>query len=383
MSRVTEHSIRAFGDRSMSRQPLPVWSPVAAPDSAASAGGGSIPVSVATHEDWVDVVRLGAVFLIVFGHTLNLDRRFVELPIGSPAWVAIDAITAGIRWALPVFLMISGYFLLDPRKNVEWSTYYRRRLQRLAWPLVVWTVIYLGIGSHDDLAAGRSVDAGKIVRLVISGAPYYHLWYLYMLPGLYVVSPFLKLATDRMSSGQLTAAVAMCFALTVFSAALDALYSAPHVTYINDFPRYLGYFLAGHLLGRVLQSQQVLPTAAVMLVSFLATASAAYVAAELLSPTRAHRLFGFGNPAVITLSLAAYALLRRVHVAASWRRWLTGAAETSFGVYLVHPAVLNTLRYWSYPDALAQLAAEVALVFLISLFIVLIMQRIPVLRRCV
>jgi surface polysaccharide O-acyltransferase-like enzyme len=367
----------------MSRQQVPVLSHVASPELTFSSVDATIPVSVPTHEDWVDVVRVGAIFLIVFGHTLNLDRRFVELPIGSPAWIAVDAITAGIRWALPVFLMVSGYFLLNPHKNIEWSTYYRRRLQRLAWPLVLWTLVYLGIGIHDDLAAGRSVDAGKIARLVISGAPYYHLWYLYMLPGLYVVSPFLKLATDRMSSGQLTAAVALCFALTVLSATLDALYAVPHVTYINDFPRYLGYFLAGHLIGRVMPSQQLLPTAAVMAVSFLATAITAYVAAELLSPTRALRLFGFGNPAVITLSLAAYALLRRVPVAASWRRWLTGAGETSFGVYLVHPAVLNTLRYWSYPSALTQLAAEVALVFLASLVIILILQRIPVLRRCV
>jgi len=334
------------------------------------------------HESWVDAARLLAAFLIVSVHVLNLDRRFQELPVGSHAWIAVDFLTAATRWALPLFVMVSGYFLLDPGRELDWQTYYARRVRRILWPLLAWTLLYLAIVACDAALAGRPVPIAAMLTMVIKGTPYYHLWYLYMIPGLYLVAPFVKLATDRMSAGQLHAATALCFAVTVFSAAIDGLWSVPNATYIDDFPRYLGYFLAGHLLGRVWRPKAA-PSVAVLLISILLAAGLAWTVALTLSPARALRVFGFGDPAVIAMSLAAFVLTRRLAVAVSYRVWLAQAGNASLGIYLVHPAILDVLRHWSYPNAVPVLASQVIAVFLASVLVVLGVQQVPALRRIV
>ena len=328
-------------------------------------------------------MRVLAIVLIVIVHVVNPDKRFVTLAVGSAGWLETDVVTAGTRWALPIFVMISGYLLLDPRKHYDWNTYYRRRLRRIAWPLLAWTVLYLGLRVWSDHVAGRPVDEVGILGSLIKGAPYYHLWYLYMLPGLYVVCPFIKLATDQMSRGQLIGAVALCFVANVISSSVDALCSVPNVTYIDDFPRFLGYFLGGHLLGRVLPVPKLMPTVVALVTACVVLAVMAYVVAQMASPPRALRLFGYGNPAIIVLSLAAFAMLRQVSVATSWRVWLAAAGELSFGVYLVHPAVLDLAQDWIVPNTLPAFVSVVALGLLLSGLVILAMQHLPILHRCV
>jgi surface polysaccharide O-acyltransferase-like enzyme len=186
-----------------------------------------------------------------------------------------------------------------------------------------------------------------------------------------------------MTPGQLTGAVLLSFALTIFSSSVDGLNSAANVTYIDDFPRYLGYLLAGHLLGRVVPLPSFVTTVAALVAAFLILAGAAYIAAQVASPPRAMRLFGFGNPAVIVLSLAAFAMLRRVSVAAAWRVWLVRAGAMSFGIYLVHPAILDGVQNWMSPNSLPAFVGVVMLGLLSSALVILIMQRLPVVRRCV
>jgi surface polysaccharide O-acyltransferase-like enzyme len=335
------------------------------------------------HESWVDVVRLLAAFLIVCIHSLKLDSRFGELPLGSPEWIAVDMLLAATRWALPIFVMISGYFLLDPRKSLDLHSYYHRRVQRLAWPLLAWTMLYLGISAYDAMLAGRPTSLAAMAIGVIKGAPYYHLWYLYMVPGLYLVAPFVKAATDHMSPGELIAAVATCFAFTILSAAIDGMSGLPSGSYITQFPRYLGYFLAGHLLGRVLPTPKLTAAVVMMVMAALAAATMAWIVAHQLSPARALRVFGFGNPAIIILSLAAFVLVRRLPIRAPWGTSLGPLADASLGIYLVHPAIIGVLQRWAQSNATPVLAIQATAVFVASLLIVLVMQRTPLLRRCV
>jgi surface polysaccharide O-acyltransferase-like enzyme len=335
------------------------------------------------HESWVDVVRLLAAFLVVFVHGLNVDQRYQTLPVGSPSWLATDAVLAATRWALPIFVMISGYFLLDPRKPMELRSYYQRRVHKIAWPLLSWTALYLGITACNAWLAGRPIAAAALTGSVIKGAPYYHLWFLYMLPGLYLVAPFVKAATDHMSPQQMIAATATCFAFTILSAAIDGLYGAAGGSYITQFPRYLGYFLAGHLLGRVLPAPKMSAAITVLLASALVMAILGWVAAGLLSPERGLRVFGFGNPAVIVMSLAAFVLVRRVPVMTSWQSWLPRVADASLGIYLIHPALFGALRHWNEQSTPPVLAVQGLVVFAASLLVVFAIQRTPLLRRCV
>jgi surface polysaccharide O-acyltransferase-like enzyme len=105
--------------------------------------------------------------------------------------------TADARWAgwynslcrasVPLFVMLSGYYLFPVGPDTR--SYLRRRLRRVALPFVVWCALYAlqGYleGRYDLLAALRNVSAIAVNYGVEVG----HLWFVYMLLGIYLIAP--------------------------------------------------------------------------------------------------------------------------------------------------------------------------------------------------
>ncbi len=97
--------------------------------------------TVKTHVVWLDVVRLIAMFTVVCCHCTD---PFNFYPGDSPIigdikfWGA--AYGAFLRPCVPLFVMITGALLLPVRE--ETSIFYKKRILRVFWPFLIWSVIY-------------------------------------------------------------------------------------------------------------------------------------------------------------------------------------------------------------------------------------------------
>lgn len=94
------------------------------------------------HVVWLDVVRLVAMFTIVCCHSAD---PFNFYPGEPPAnideikfWGA--AYGAFLRPCVPLFVMITGALLLPVRGEI--SAFYKKRISRVFWPFLIWSVIY-------------------------------------------------------------------------------------------------------------------------------------------------------------------------------------------------------------------------------------------------
>ena len=90
---------------------------------------------------WLDVVRLVAMFTVVCCHCTD---PFNFYPGDSPD---IDEIKfwggvygAVLRPCVPLFVMITGALLLPVRGEV--SVFYRKRIPRVFFPFVIWSLLY-------------------------------------------------------------------------------------------------------------------------------------------------------------------------------------------------------------------------------------------------
>ncbi|KAG1261821.1 hypothetical protein G6F65_014792 [Rhizopus arrhizus] len=144
----------------------------------------------------LDAARWLAAVAVVLLHSAAL---IVSDPAayGGGAWLAANLYDSAARWCVPVFVMVSGALLLDPDKPQDALKFYSRRMARICAPLVFWTLFYLtwrtGLDWWDD---GR-VDFSFWPRKVVQGEPYYHLWYLYMIVGLYLFAPLARMLYAR------------------------------------------------------------------------------------------------------------------------------------------------------------------------------------------
>ena len=143
---------------------------------------------------YIDFLRFIAVFSVIAIHVLG-PFRFLYGDIPNSDWLAASGINSVTRWAVPVFIMITGALLLSTERAFSCEDYLVKRLSKVAVPFVGWTLIYAVVGGFfvNDLITG-TWSANETMS-IISNAPndpvWYHLWFFYDFIPLYFVIPFL------------------------------------------------------------------------------------------------------------------------------------------------------------------------------------------------
>ncbi|MDO6386361.1 acyltransferase [Uliginosibacterium sp. 31-12] len=246
------------------------------------------------------------------------------------SWWSANLWDSFAHGCVPVFVMLSGALLLGRREPA--SHFWRKRAARLVWPLVGWSLIYLGLQAWQ--AAHWSLPG--LLALLVRGTPYYHLWYLWMLPGLYLATPALRLCVARCSRRQLWW---LCAGLSVL-AALEVPLGWSKQFFLSSSLAYLGCYLLGWLLF----TQPTQPPVRWLWAGFLLAGAGVAVGAGLLLPLLGAQaiewMYAYPNPLVLGMGACAFMLGLRLLPGKAWAGWLAQFAPLSFGIYLVHPLCL-------------------------------------------
>lgn len=146
-----------------------------------------------TRVAYADLIRLIAILMVVLIHTAS--PLFNTLPTDGTGF-AVSALLDGIAHAgVPLFVMVSGIFLLDERREIT----VRRAIRHYALPLVglyfFWSVLYAVANKVAiPLLFENAAVNGEMLKTfgvaVLEGA--YHMWYLPMMAGLYLITPLLR-----------------------------------------------------------------------------------------------------------------------------------------------------------------------------------------------
>lgn len=286
---------------------------------------------------WMDSARALAALAVVLIHVLAPTVGGRGLDVGSPGWWLADALNSASRWCVPLFVMIAGALALDPARTELPRAFYRKRWHRIGVPLVFWTLFYLGFRA---VVLGEPVTLAEAVHDVARGAPFLQLYFLYILAGLVALTPFLKVitrhATWRMQLGM---AVVM-LVMGVLDQIGTAILGAGEPNAVTRFLPYIGYYVLGWVLRDVLVARSTaLALGAGFAVSVVATALAGRTGDF---GTFARYAYDFLSPSVVVMAVCAYLLLHRL--LDSGGEVLRRAAPLSFGVFLVHAAVLFAAR---------------------------------------
>ncbi len=146
-------------------------------------------------EIWIDWLRIVACFLVMMTHS---NEPFYLGGEGSLILTKADAIWMAILNVLPrasvaLFVVASSYLQFP----LHYSTgeFFRRRAARLLIPFAFWTVVYA-------LVWGDPVQNFKDLLLNFNYAAG-HLWFVYMLVGLYLLMPLLSPWAEKVGKKEL------------------------------------------------------------------------------------------------------------------------------------------------------------------------------------
>jgi surface polysaccharide O-acyltransferase-like enzyme len=139
----------------------------------------------------VDLIRTVAIILVILLHaaiepTPNLN---IMSPQGVQLWWTSNIYDSISRSSVPLFVMLTGALLLQPNKVDEpLRVFFKKRWNRIGIPVIFWGAIFF---AWDFLVRGQSLSALSILQGIFAG-PYVHFWYVYILIGLYLITPLLR-----------------------------------------------------------------------------------------------------------------------------------------------------------------------------------------------
>ncbi|WP_448711311.1 acyltransferase [Microbacterium profundi] len=292
--------------------------------------------------------------------------------------------------------MISGALILEPRQfEAGAASFYRRRLPRLAIALLFWSLFYFIV--IRTLFSQLSPTRLDIAQFVLDGKPYTHLYFLWLIIGLYAIAPilaaFLKDGGPRRAVLFAGIVLGVTTITAISSSVLGGMGADRPLTLLSltQWVPYVGFFLAGWALREVRLSGGRLLAAMLVTVGAVAISIIQYgirPAAPLLEALAPLSYYG---PVVTVASLGVFLCLSSL-----WARWVPGLktqrvlrelSDSAFGVFLVHFAIMVALRrmepFSSAGGSLLLSALEWLVVVILSFAVIFVMRRVPGLRRVV
>lgn len=339
--------------------------------------------AMAARDPRLDLLRIAASVAVVCVHAAGATVM-ARAPQRDMAWWVANLMDSASRWCVPVFVMVTGALLLRPSRDESTSRFYRARYSKLLPPLVFWSVFYIALRSYID---GRFDPQDAWSRLV-HGAPHFHLWYLYMLLGLYFVTPWLKRAAAHAGDGELKAMAWAGLGLASITLLSNHFHGVQPTIFIGLFVPYVPYLLMGHWFAR----QTASPSRAGGWALAAGCAGLIAFSTWALEPALGMRgidmVYEYLNPLVIVFSMAVFGLGLSARVTSPRALAAIGVlAPLTFGIYLVHPFWLTFLyKFGVHGGAfhpLAGMPATVAAALVLSAASVFVLSKIPYLRAVV
>ena len=144
--------------------------------------------------NYITNLRAFAAFCVVFIHVASglLDSG-MPLPHGGAEMFFLEFYRHVAECAVPVFVMITGTLLLNSDKDIPYKIIFNKYIWRIFMALIIFglPMNMLELYSQNIHQNFILVLASSFISL-IKGKCWAHMWYLYMLIGLYLLLPLFK-----------------------------------------------------------------------------------------------------------------------------------------------------------------------------------------------
>lgn len=276
----------------------------------------------------MDTLRTLAAFLVVF---LHYAVWFAVMdPAQSPAsfWAGniFNAIT---RVCVPLFVMISGNFIINHYRDLSVRDFFTKRMSRIVPPLLFWVLFYT-VYLIIEMASRNGGNYGAIIMEAFTGEKSLHLWYLYMLIGLYFVTPAIAAVRKVLTEKQFVTAGFLFLGIGIINEAWCTRYGISRL-WLVWFVDYLGFYMLGASLANMAPR---INRYWYLLIYALACVAAMFLNyALIINGNKSFTLFTFLSLPTVIETLALYSFFARSEIKVNP---LSKIAAYTFGMYLIH-----------------------------------------------
>ena len=344
-----------------------------------------------TRHGGLDLLRVLAIYMVMQIHAGEFEYIGADgTVLHTPGSWAVAWTNSLLRVCVPLFVMITGFFLFpvgDERR------FFRKRFTRVLIPFVVWCIVY-AVYFYARGQATLHATLLHIAKIPVNyGTEVGHLWFVYMLMGIYLIAPVVSPWVVSASRGSMELFLAL-WAVTLLlpyihlyaSEVLGECFwnSTPTLYYFSGF---LGYAVLAAYIRRfgMAPSPRLNLLAVLMIVLGYAVTLGGFL----------HRLgyvqqvkdleltWNFTTLNVALMTAGLFLLFRNVsagHSTAPAWRLIDGLSRLSYGMYLAHILVLDAVHSLLAPllaNAFLRIPAVALTTFILTALLVRLISRLP------
>lgn len=312
-------------------------------------------------KQFLDVLRVLATCAVVLMHVLTGATDVTDASIVPEYRSLLLSVMDLVTWCVPIFLLISGYLFLNPERTLTYPVMIKKYCRRIALVILLFGVPY---AASELVVAERTFRIRMIpeaLKMTLMGHTWSHMWYLYLILFLYLITPLLKKVLRVLPVWGVGTVMAVIFLGSSVAPFLNKVLDVNSIPVLPDGGVYFLYYLCGYLFavrevcvdkaescgtsGKGMEAGlDTEPVRGKRTGNVWLIAAAVLIMGMILSRTLAgfSIQMAYNYPFTVLLAVLLFAAGWNGSIKKHRIPWQEAGA-LSFAVYLVHPVYVNLL----------------------------------------
>ncbi len=289
---------------------------------------------------WVDACRVIAMFAVILIHTAApVVDSYRTIPLNY--FLTANLIGSLSRVSVPLFAMLSGALLIGYGPDIQLQQM-KKRLVRVIVPLVFWSFLYLGSSGYWRV---KPLPLFEALSLMLQAPVMYHLWFVYMIIGVYFLLPLISVISKAILQNQQLAAYTFALWFLINSAPSYYPVSLVDQLKLTNFLNWAGFFIIGYYVTNTSTFKRI-PARLCAMVFVFASLCTFLLNWRInsLSNVPDGTAYSFLSPNVVLASIAAFMLIQKLQIPHYLDKPLAFISGLVFPIYFMHLLVIEILK---------------------------------------
>jgi surface polysaccharide O-acyltransferase-like enzyme len=288
--------------------------------------------------------------------------------------------------------MISGTLLLGTNKDEKLTIFFKKRFSKIVIPFLFWSIFYYFYSNRHQLS---KVSLISVIKALIQGNIMYHLWFMYLIIGIYFVVPILRIYIKGASKKDLKYLIILWFLSCPTIQMLNYFLKLNIAITIPIVNNSIGIFILGYYLDiiEITKLQRIL-----IYIIGLAFIPITMIGTYLISNKNSvdEFFYGYSNLNNVVIAIAIFIFLKNFNKKypidnMQFKKNIVSISNLTFGIYLIHPFILDIFTRGimgiklnnNFIETIYGLPLTAILIFLCSCIVLLILKKIKFIKKIV
>jgi surface polysaccharide O-acyltransferase-like enzyme len=283
---------------------------------------------------WIDLLRVIGVIGVILIHVVsNTVNTFGGLSNNSHIFYVF--IRYSFSFAVPLFVMISGMVFLG-KKEISYKEMFKKYILKII-------LIILVIGSlmvlMEEIFINKNISINLVKTLVIrliTGDIWAHMWYLYLVLGLYLITPVCILITNNIKEKEYKIFLILFFLVSIIVPSLSKLLQLNLAFNYLNLSSYIFYYFYGYYLYKYNISKEYK-----IFNYILGILAIGYTIYSAITVNVIDKAFAYTTLVPCILSSSVVLLFKDKNIKKD--KLINLIAVNSLGIYIIHQLFINVI----------------------------------------